>query len=140
MMQGFLGSKGLFRVFWTDYVEKWNKVSNKMGLSTEAQNWKGRRTQKTKKYGCKNKNQIFILNSELKRPNCSKSRLIICLYKKSNSTFSRTQMTQLLSKWENMAQKQVRLNLSECGTSEGSPAPLFWPNEMSFRLYEIFGQ
>ena len=45
---------------------------------------------------------------------------------KSKSTFSHTQISQLLSKWENIDEKCVRMDLSELGLT------CFW-------FYEIFG-
>ena len=48
--------------------------------------------------------------------------------KVSKGTFSCTQIAQLLSKLENMAENWVNVNFREYGASNGPPAPIFRPN------------
>ena len=73
----------------------------------------------------KNRGRIFIKKTQ-------KAEIHFGLLNiESKGTFSRTQITHLLSKWENMTEKWVHDDLSECGTRKGSSKPIFWPNEFS---------
>ena len=71
---------------------------------------------------------IFIKNS--------KGRILFWPFKTREQMFIfQTQIVQLLSKWENEAEKWVWVNLSEHGASESPPAsivrPYFRPNDSS---------
>ena len=71
--------------------------------------------------------KIKVLFSwKLKRPNGLKGQILFQPSKyREKSTLSHTQIAQLMSKRKNTTKQWVRVNLSECGVSKGSLAPIF---------------